>query len=82
MEYPSDIEETLKAHAKVRLVKALELAQEAGNPRTANVVLLGAMAAAGNIPKEHWTDALKATVPAKFMDVNLKAFDLGYNSVS
>ena len=80
MEYPSDIEDILKTHARVRLVKALELAQEAGNSRTANVVLLGAMAAAGNIPKENWIDALKATVPARFMDVNLKAFDLGYAS--
>ncbi len=80
MEYPSDIENTLRAHAKVRLVKALELANEAGNSRTANVVLLGAMAAAGNIPKENWIDALKSTVPAKFLDVNLKAFELGFAS--
>ena len=80
MEYPSDIGDTLRAHAKVRLVKALELANEAGNSRTANVVLLGAMAAAGNIPKENWIDALNSTVPAKFLDVNLKAFELGFAS--
>ena len=78
MPYPENIEETLKAHAKVRLVKAGALALEAGNARTANVVLLGAMAAAGSIPKEKWISALKSTVPERFLEVNLKAFDLGY----
>ena len=31
------------------------------------------------ISYEEWVDAIKATVPPKFLEVNLKAFDLGYN---
>ena len=32
-----------------------------------------------DIPYENWVETIKTTVPPKFLDVNLKAFDLGYN---
>ena len=44
------------------------------------VVLIGAMAKTTDIEKDIWVEALKQCVPAKFLDVNLKAFELGYNS--
>jgi len=37
------------------------------------------MAKNTDIAYEKWIDTIKATVPEKFLDVNLKAFDLGYN---
>ncbi len=79
MSYPENIEEKLKA--KVRLVSAdaLSLAKEAGNIKAVNVVLIGVMAKNTNIAYEKWIDVIKSTVPEKFLDVNLKAFELGYN---
>ena len=55
------------------------LAKEAGNTKAVNVVLIGVMAKSTDIPYEVWIDTVKSTVPAKFLDINLKAFDLGYN---
>jgi indolepyruvate ferredoxin oxidoreductase beta subunit len=37
------------------------------------------MAKSTDIPYEKWMEALKSTVPEKFLEVNVKAFDLGYN---
>ena len=58
---------------------ALKLATEAGNQKAVNVVLIGVMAKSTDIPYEQWIETIKTTVPAKLLDVNLKAFDLGYN---
>ena len=78
-QYPADVVEKLSAKASVTALDALSLAKEAGNPKAVNVVLIGLMARNTDIPYDVWVDTLKATVPPKFLDVNLKAFDLGYN---
>ena len=45
-----------------------------------HIFLIGAMAKKLDLPKEVWTDTIKETVPSKFIDMNLKAFELGYNA--
>ena len=77
--YPENIIEKLKESIDVKDVDALSLAQIAGNPKAVNVVLIGVMAKSTDIPYEKWMEALKSTVPEKFLEVNVKAFDLGYN---
>ncbi len=77
--YPTDIAEKLGEKAVVTAIDALSLAKEAGNSRAVNVVLIGLMAKNTAIPYERWIETLKTTVPPKFLDVNLKAFDLGYH---
>ena len=77
--YPENIVEKMSASADVTPVSAMELAKEAGNIKSVNVVLIGLLAKASDIPYEKWIDSIKETVPEKFLDVNLKAFDLGYN---
>ena len=57
---------------------ALSLALDAGNAKAVNVVLIGLLAKNSPIPKEVWEEALESTVPAKFLDVNKKAFSAGY----
>ena len=59
------------------VVDGLALALEAGNYRTVNTVLLGALSKRMDIDNELWQTAMKKLVPAKFIDVNLKAFALG-----
>ena len=79
MSYPEHIAEKIAAVADLTTVDALALAKEAGNMKAVNVVLIGVMAKASDIAYEKWVETLKTTVPAKFLEVNLKAFDLGYN---
>ena len=58
---------------------ATELAVEAGNERTMNVVLLGALAASGRLPfdKESLREAVLSRVPPRTVEVNEAAFNLG-----
>ena len=79
MKYPENISEKLKERLDVTLVDALSLAEKAGNFKAVNVVLIGVMAKSTDIAYEKWIETIKSTVPPKFLDVNLKAFDLGYN---
>ena len=54
-------------------------AEQAGTAKAVNVVLLGRLARSlPAVPKEAWTDAIKSSVKPKFVEVNLRAFDLGY----
>jgi len=64
-------------------VDAAELAKKAGNVLTENVVLIGALAATKKLPvkSESILDALRELVPAKHLDVNVKAFKFGYEFV-
>ena len=78
-EYPADIIGKISAEAETQAIDALSLAKEAGNIKAVNVVLIGVMAKSTDIPYENWVETIKSTVPEKFLDVNLKAFDLGYN---
>ena len=77
--YPENIVEKLQSKINLIAVDALSLAKEAGNIKAVNVVLIGVLAKTMSIDKNVWVDVLKETVPPKFLDVNIKAFDLGYN---
>ncbi len=76
--YPEGIIEKLQERAEVSVVPAIRIAEEVGNARTANVVLLGSYAKSSGIPKEEWIEVLRETVPARFIDVNIQAFERGY----
>ena len=76
--YPENIEELLKSHFKsVAFVDALKIAQEAGNPRTANTALLGVSCKRLNIPLNIWEEAIARRVPERAIEVNLKSFHIG-----
>ena len=79
--YPDGVLEAVeKTGVKLTSIDALSLAVEAGSPKAVNVVLIGVMASKMDLPKETWIDAIKQTVPEKFLEMNLKAFELGYAS--
>lgn len=79
--YPDGVIDAVKnAGATVVELDALPLAVEAGSPKAVNVVLIGAMAKNTDIDKGIWLDAVKACVPEKFLELNLKAFELGYSN--
>lgn len=80
--YPQDVFGTLSAESiNYVAVKALDIALECGNARTANTAMMGAFAALTNIGYDTIEQALRAVVAPKILDVNLRALRKGYDSV-
>ena len=79
--YPENILTKLQnKNIKVISVDALDLAVKAGNSKSTNVVLLGVTARFLGFERDMWIDIIRSTVPEKMLDINVKAFDLGYNT--
>lgn len=86
IEYPSLKDMTLKIHGftrKVVVVEAAKLAEKAGSILTRNIVLIGGLVATERVPIkiESLKEAIRALVPAKYLEMNMKAFELGYECV-
>lgn len=78
--YPTDIIEKIKAlNIDIIAADALSLAEKAGNAKASNVVLMGVIASKMSFDDNVWKDAIKTCVPEKFLELNLKAFELGKN---
>ena len=78
-EYPEDILGKIKEKGvKVVSADALSLATEAGSAKAVNIVLLGIAAKQLSLDKEECLAAIRATVPQKTIEVNERAFELGY----
>lgn len=78
--YPENIIEKLKDTVEnIKVVKAYEIAESLGNARSQNIVLLGAIIKAFELEKLDWTEIIKKYLPAKFHDINIKAFNAGLN---
>jgi indolepyruvate ferredoxin oxidoreductase beta subunit len=58
---------------------AMGMAEELGNPRAANTVLLGALSSVLDFPAEEWRSAIDASVPPHSIEVNRAAFEHGRN---
>ncbi len=76
--YPENLIEHLGEKTNLVVMDAYALAQQAGEARAVNLVLLGALCKRTPYDKELWQRALKASIPAKFLEANLRAFELGY----
>ncbi len=79
--YPEDLVSKMKATgAKVDAMDCLGLANEAGSSKAVNLVLLGRLSHYFDFPEEAWQASIEACVPAKFLELNKKAFALGKNA--
>jgi len=83
-EYPSN-EEIKSAFARVtenvHWVKGVAIAEELGNAKAGNVVLLGALSKILEMDVNVWLDVIVARVPPKFVELNRKAFQAGRDAV-
>lgn len=77
--YPEGIIEELSKKYKVLSVDAMDEAIKMGNSRVFNVIILGIAAKNMDFPKEQWIEVIKNTVPPKTVDINVAAFEKGYN---
>jgi indolepyruvate ferredoxin oxidoreductase beta subunit len=78
--YPSDetLEAALRASpCRVCRIPALQMAQDLGNTRTVNVVLLGALSTLLPVAPQIWEEVLQTRIPARYRDLNLRAFHEG-----
>ena len=86
-EYPK-VEDLVRSIEKIsgnlKTIDATELAKQAGKAVAANAVMIGAVAAVKGFPlsKDLLRKTLAENVPQKFLDLNLRAFDLGYETMS
>ena len=78
-EYPSELVSKMEASgAKVDAIDALTIAEQAGNAKATNIVLMGVFSKyIADISKDEWIKAVEACVPPKFLELNLKAFEMG-----
>ena len=80
-EYPSELAaKMVAAGIDLDAVDALSLAEQAGSPKAVNLVLMGKLSKYFDIPQEEWLAAIEQSVPAKFLEMNKKAFALGANA--
>ncbi len=80
-QYPVDVLDELTAKGlKVEALDALTLAEQAGSSKSVNIVLMGKVAKQFGISYDKWITAIENTVAPKFVEMNKKAFDLGFNS--
>lgn len=77
--YPENLVEKLRAAGvKVDADDFLSIAEEAGSARAVNIALLGRISLSfTDISKETWLTAIEKTIPAKFLEMNRKAFLAG-----
>ena len=79
-EYPVNVLEELKGKGVfVDDIDALELAEKAGNVKSVNIVLMGRLAKYLDIDYDKWVEAIRNSVKPQFVDINIKAFELGFN---
>ena len=78
-QYPEDLVENMKpTGAIVDALECLALAEEAGSSKAVNIVLMGRLSRYfPEIPEEEWRAAIEKSVPAKFLEMNQRAFTLG-----
>ncbi len=76
--YPDNIIEDLEKEYKVISVDAMKEAIELGNSRVFNVIILGIAAKHMDFEKEMWLEVIKETVPPKTVDINIAAFEKGF----
>ena len=77
-EYPEKLAEKIKAAGlELDAFDALKLAEEAGSSKAVNIVLMGRLSKYFDFTEEEWLDAIEKSVPAKFLELNKKAFKLG-----
>lgn len=79
--YPEGIIEDLGEKAELFVFKASDIASELGNIKAMNIVLLGAMVEAMELPDIDWEGVMRKNIRPQFINLNLKAFERGKNEV-
>ena len=80
-EYLPGILDELYSKVNIKVFKAGEIANQLGNPKTMNIVLLGSIIKAMNLTHINWENIIKSSVKKGFEEVNIKALNAGMAQV-
>ena len=76
--YPEGIVEELEKEYTVYKINAMNEALKLGNSKVFNIIVLGMAAKHMDFSKEDWLKVIEKTVPPKTVEINKKAFLLGF----
>lgn len=77
--YPEGLKEEIKSKVNTELIEAAKIAEELGNIKTMNVVILGALIKEMKLESIDWEKIISETVKPRFIEINKKAFKIGLN---
>jgi indolepyruvate ferredoxin oxidoreductase beta subunit len=76
--YPENVEEICKKYSQsVQLIHAIKIAENLGNIKTVNIIMLGALSKHLFIKDDIWMESLESKVPKKHLEINIQAFNKG-----
>ena len=76
--YPAGLLEEIKDKIKnIKTINARRMAEDLGEPRCQNIIILGLMVKALKLENIDWVSLIKKYLPERVHDVNVKAFELG-----
>ena len=81
-EYPEGCVEAMREAFTCHVLDASSIAQSLGNAKCMNMVLFGAMTKALGLNDIDWEQVIRETVPAKFINLNLRAYTAGREAVA
>mgnify|MGYP000940667171 CR=1 FL=1 len=74
----TDLDARLKAeYPDALFIDAMSLARQVGNTRAMNMVVAGALSKLAPFEVSVWEQAMRERIPAKLLDMNIRAFELG-----
>ncbi|MBP2654110.1 MAG: Indolepyruvate ferredoxin oxidoreductase [Firmicutes bacterium] len=76
-DYPEGILAVIKSKVATTVIKAAEIAQNIGNPRTMNIVLFGALVRGMELTDIEWEKVIAGIVKAGTAEINIEAFRAG-----
>ncbi|MGI6109439.1 MAG: indolepyruvate oxidoreductase subunit beta [Eubacteriaceae bacterium] len=77
VKYPDGILEAMQDKARIKVINATAMAEELGNPKVMNVILLGAVVKSMHLDDIDWASIISKNVKPKFVDLNIEAFKRG-----
>jgi indolepyruvate ferredoxin oxidoreductase beta subunit len=79
--YPLGILDEIKNKANFRMMSATKMAEEMGNIKVMNVILLGSIIKAMGLTAIDWEKIIRNNVKKQFIDLNINALNAGMDAV-
>ncbi len=81
IKYPDTILEDLSGRVKTHVIEGTNKAIELGLDKVMNIIMLGALSRVLNLDNLNWEKAIRESVKPQYIDINLKAFNIGQNQI-
>ena len=79
--YPENILDEIKSKVNLRVMAATKMAEELGNPKVMNLILLGSIIKSMALTEIDWEAIIAQNVKAEFCQINIKALHAGIDAV-